>query len=361
MKKAIFGATAMLLTTIVNAQNTPAKDQPAYTFYGVADLGVEMTSGAGNVSRMGFGTESSKVGVRGSRSLGDGLNATFQLEGGFSSDDGTLANGGRLWGRFATVGLAGEWGEVKFGRQLTMLIPAMMDSDNFGPSWYGNGTLDSYLPNARADNAIGYMGKFGGVDVGATYSFGRDVANNSRPSGTNCAGENSNNDACKETSLMVRYRGAAWGVSAGYDEITGNTGAFGGLTTSDTKDKRSVLGGYAMLGEKFKLGLGALNRDNGGNKADPTSNLYYISATYKMTDAVTLEAQAANLKFEKSSNSADYYIARIKRRIANGATIYGMASQINNSAKSSIAVSPGLPTAPGLQQTGVILGITLAF
>lgn len=33
---------------------------------------------------------------------------------------------------------------------------------------YGSSSLDNYLPNARADNAIGYTGKFGGFTVGAT-------------------------------------------------------------------------------------------------------------------------------------------------------------------------------------------------
>jgi len=52
-----------------------------------------------------------------SEDLGGGLRAVYQLENGFSVDDGTLGQGGRIFGRWAWAGLAGSWGEVRLGRQ----------------------------------------------------------------------------------------------------------------------------------------------------------------------------------------------------------------------------------------------------
>ncbi len=86
-----------------------------------------------------------------------------------------------------------------------MLFWAVLDPDILGPNAFGSGSLDSYIPNTRADNAIAYKGTFGGLTVGGMYSFGRDVANaGPSPAGTNCAGENpADKSQCREWSAMI--------------------------------------------------------------------------------------------------------------------------------------------------------------
>src|SRR5512143_3190746 len=61
-----------------------------------------------------MGSNSSRFGLRGTESLGGGLNAIFQLE---SSID-PAHSGGTLAGRESFVGLQGGWGTVKIGRFL---------------------------------------------------------------------------------------------------------------------------------------------------------------------------------------------------------------------------------------------------
>ena len=310
---------------------------------------------------MGFGSEASKWGLKGTEDLGGGLRATYQLESGFSATDGSLSSGGRAFGRYSTVGLAGSWGEVKLGRQLTMLIPAMMYSDSFGPAWYGIGTLDSYIPNSRADNAIGYMGRFGALDIGATFSLGRDVVNNGRPTGTNCPGGTADSKACREVSVMLRYSTKTWGLAYGMDQISGGAGAFGGLTSSDLKDRRSTLGGYVMIQDNFRLSGGVLHRLNDGNMSDRSSNIYYLNGKYDVTETTSLDAEVLNLKFKKSSASANYFIARVTHKLSKRTSLYATVSRIENSSNSKIAVSPGLQSTLGMQQNGVILGVKHAF
>lgn len=58
-----------------------------------------------------------------------------------------------------------------------MLFYSLLDSDILGPNVYSTASLDVYIPNARAGNAIGYRGTFNGLTLGATYSFGRDTVN----------------------------------------------------------------------------------------------------------------------------------------------------------------------------------------
>lgn len=184
------------------------------TMYGVVDTGVEFVNNVGaagnSVVRMNTltGTVPSRWGLRGTEDLGNGLKSVFVLEGGFAPDSGNANQGGRLFGRQALVGLqSNQWGQISFGRQYTMLFWATLDPDILGPNAFGSGSLDSYLPNTRADNAIAYKGTFGGLTLGATYSFGRDGTNaGPSPSGTNCAGENpANKSQCREWSAMIGW------------------------------------------------------------------------------------------------------------------------------------------------------------
>jgi predicted porin len=91
------------------------------TLYGVVDAGVSFTNnqvGGGSVVRQTSGSlSSSRWGVRGSEDLGQGLKAVFVLESGFDVDTGKSAQGGRLFGRSAYVGLESQWGSILFGRQ----------------------------------------------------------------------------------------------------------------------------------------------------------------------------------------------------------------------------------------------------
>lgn len=58
----------------------------------------------------------SRFGIKGSEDLGNGYKAGFVLESNIKTDDGSLGQGGRLWGREARVYLSGDFGEVSFGR-----------------------------------------------------------------------------------------------------------------------------------------------------------------------------------------------------------------------------------------------------
>jgi predicted porin len=61
-------------------------------------------------------SNSSRFGLRGTESLGGGLNAIFQIENG--SIRPTTGDGGNLAGRDSFVGLSGGWGTFKMGRFL---------------------------------------------------------------------------------------------------------------------------------------------------------------------------------------------------------------------------------------------------
>lgn len=359
-----------LLTGVALAATPVAALAQSVTLYGVIDTGVEYMNGIGparhSVTKVPnlTGTVPSRWGMRGTEDLGGGLKSVFVLESGFAPDAGTSGQGNRLFGRQAYVGLADSWGQVAVGRQYTMLFWATLDADVFGPNVYGTGSLDSYLPNARADNAISYKGKFGGLTLGATYSFGRDSVNaGPSPVGTNCAGENAaDKRACREWSALVLYETSRFGVSAAYDSLRGGPGAFGGLTRSSLRDDRLSLGGY-MLIDRAKLGAGWIRRDNRGS-VTPRSDLWYAGALYDITPVINIGAQVNYLRFHDSGNKAVLYALRGVYSLSKRTSLYATAGYIDNGGQAAFSLSlnaAGATPGPGRGQFGTMLGIKHTF
>src|SRR6478735_3149745 len=79
--------------------------QTNIVIYGVVDANItyENNGGpAGSVVRLDSGGQSgSRLGFRGTEDLGGGLSASFMLENGYNVDNGTLGQGGLLFGRQA--------------------------------------------------------------------------------------------------------------------------------------------------------------------------------------------------------------------------------------------------------------------
>jgi predicted porin len=310
------------------------------------------------------GTLPSRIGFRGTEDLGGGLKAVFTLESGFGPNTGALGQGGRLFGRQAFVGLSDSWGTISFGRQYTMLFWSTLDADLLGPNIYSSSSIDSYIPNARADNAIAWRGTFGGLTLGATYSFGRDAVNaGPSPAGTNCAGQSaSDSKACREWSAMAKYDTADWGVAAGYDRINGGPGAFAGLTSSGLSDSRATLNGYVKFGQA-KLAGGVIHRNNEAS-ATPKSDLYFIGASYAVTPAFTLDGEVFRLDIKDSPSDATLLALRGTYNFSKRTVAYVTTGHISNSGASSLSVSAGAAgsnPAAGASQTGLMVGMRHAF
>ena len=358
---------AALATTGAHAQSSNV------TIYGIIDASVEYLNGVGangdSIKRMpGLtgGISPSRLGFRGTEDLGDGLKAVFTIEQGFGVDSGTLNQGGRAWGRQAFVGLQGSWGTVTLGRQYSMLFWSQLDADILGPAMFGSGSLDSYLPNSRVDNAIAYRGTFNGFTVGATYSFGRDAATatTASPSATLCAGESTDSKACRQWSVLAKYDTPTWGVSAAVDEIRGGTSAtFAGLSSSALTDRRSTIAGWAKFGD-VKLGAGVIDRKNDGSATTPKSQLWYFGASYPVTAAFTVDAEVFKLDYKNTANEATLFAVRGVYTLSKRTAVYATAGRIDNDGTLALGVSnaaAGNGPAAGSGQTGLALGVRHSF
>ena len=124
----------------------------------------------------------SRFGLRGSEDLGNGMTVSFKLENGFDADSGKLGQDGRLFGREASLTLAGAFGQVSFGRMGGVASAAgtydyvYAIGDAF--DGFGNG-IGGLVQSSRYDNMITYQTpEFAGMKVLAQYSFKNNTVAN---------------------------------------------------------------------------------------------------------------------------------------------------------------------------------------
>ena len=136
-----------------------AMAQSGVTVYGVVDAALVHESGgaAGSVNAVTGGVGSgSRVGLKGQEDLGAGRKLYFVLENGLNLDTGSAAQGGLLFGRQAYVGMSGELGALRAGRQYSPYYRAMSGvSDPFCDGFAGSAG-NILVTNTRLDNMVSY-------------------------------------------------------------------------------------------------------------------------------------------------------------------------------------------------------------
>jgi predicted porin len=342
-----------------------AYSQSSVTLYGIIDTGVEYYDhAAGGGSLVGVPTLTGEVpsewGLTGVEDLGGGNKAFFKLENGFAPGTGAFNYGGREFGRQANVGLQTAYGALTLGRQINMTTYSLLSADSIGPSIHSLYVFDSYLPNARSDNAIGYMGKFDGVTIGGTYSFGRDAAGPAGPAATHCPGQVAGNFlACKQFTGLIAYDSSRFGVAVSYDRMRGNEGASAPLTSSADTDTRSVVDGYFKL-TSLKVGAGWIHRSLSAGVASTLYNLYFLGLTYVPIASVVIDTQVDKY-IQPHVTSSTELVARASYFLSKNTSVYSSVGYMFNGRNGNTSVAAGGTVEPGAQQLGVMLGMRHTF
>lgn len=183
MKKSLVALAALAVVGVASAQSS-------VTLFGVVDAtwAHGSGSGAGSSSKTQLthsGLTTSRLGFRGTEDLGGGMSASFWLEAAVINDNGEggatnvnnqvtgigAASAGRTgltFNRRSTVSLAGNWGELRLGRDYTPHFWTLTEFDPFGTLGVG-GTLTLAATiggptSVRASNSVGYLtpGNLGG-------------------------------------------------------------------------------------------------------------------------------------------------------------------------------------------------------
>ncbi|SDD11511.1 Outer membrane protein (porin) [Cupriavidus sp. YR651] len=270
--------------------------QSSVTLYGIVDQSIRFQTNAdrGNHSQTQLtngAITNSRWGLKGSEALGNNLKAIFQLENGFDPDTGKANQGGRLFGRQAYVGLSGDFGAIKLGRQYTEGFNFFGDYDPLTIGNYDNNAWPFFLTQFRNDNVISYAGSFSGLSVGASYGFGE--APGSFTKGT--ATTNS------YWGTRASYDVGRFGFGGVYQEVRdqfGNKQQMWGAAGKVGFGAAKVFAGY--IGGKDKTGLIDANFFTPANSANPIpaggnaqanprkDAIGYIGATYQVTPALAL-------------------------------------------------------------------------
>ncbi|WP_082855366.1 porin [Paraburkholderia phytofirmans] len=348
--------------------------QSSVTLYGVIDTGVEYVTNVGPQKSSSVHMPSltaslpSLWGLRGKEDLGGGLKAIFVLESGFAPAQGTLNQGGRLFGRQAYVGLSGRWGTLTLGRQYSQIFWAILTGDTLAPNIFAAADLDPYLTQPRVDNAIAYTFTSSGLTVAVTYSLGRDAVD-SAPAG-GCAGQSPTDwRACKAMSGMVKYDAGKWGVAAAVDRNYGGGGTGSPLPHSSQTDTRAVIDGYVKFGNST-LGAGFLHRINHGVQTpaifDATSNYWWVGGSYLPLPDIALDAQFGHITVSGHAAGGSVIAARAMYFFSKATSVYVTAGRVFNQRNAAFSIDGGVvPPAstplPGVDQTGAMVGIRHLF
>ncbi|RDK11360.1 porin [Cupriavidus lacunae] len=348
--------------------------QSSVTLYGVADIGVEYLNSVPNAAKasssllaLQSGNQSgSRWGIRGVEDLGGGLKGIFTVESGFTIDDGKMAQGARLFGRAAFVGLQSRWGQLTLGRHATPFWDFAGAFDPMGNAGrFAIGAQDPFMLSQRADNSARYIGTFGALTVTGLYSFNY---NNTEVPGNFTNG--------REYSLMAVYAAGPFSVGAVYDQT--NQSSATALTSNQLIRRAAVAGTYALGPAKLYAGYRYARSYNGaslpgaGGAANTYSNLAWAGLGYQLTPSVSLTGAAyyQNLRYAHVGNPWQF-VATADYSLSKRTDLYtSMSYALNSNTRSALGVngfndvlgaSSSEQVVPGKNQFGAVLGIRHKF
>jgi predicted porin len=280
MKKLMIAAMALSSVSIASYA------QSSVTLYGLIDAGISYISNAStptghsSLLRYGDGVASgTRWGLRGSEDLGSGLRAIFVLENGFNSGDGTLQQGGALFGRQAYVGLGKDGvGTLTFGRQYSPTVETIGSNYTMGSQTAaGNYTyhindLDQ-LVISRVNNSVKFSSaNFGGLTFGGLYGFSNQ-ANAFAGSPTTTAGGTTTQGSSSAYSFGINFARDAFSLGAAYMNIRFPNGATPAFSTSIANVNTGALKGIETygVGSKYTFSSAAIFGNWTHTKLSPIS------------------------------------------------------------------------------------------
>jgi predicted porin len=331
----------VLLAALCDVAGT-ASAQSSVSLYGVVDLAARYVKADGQArlfSEASGGLNSAQLGVRGSEDLGGGLRAGFNIQGDMFPDTGA-ASSPKFWNRMSILYLAGNFGELRLGRDYTPTYLTFALYDPAGRVGVGAaGNVRQMFGGIRMDNTVQYFlpGQLGGVYGSVMVALGEGGTAADRPG---------------------RYVGGRVGYSAGPIDIAVAAGEqgfdvattlpFGNSVIAAPGDKQKT---YA-IGGSWKFGdnrlMGSYTRDTlRGNREDTIGlgaiTLFGNSEVRAGYDRSKLRTSAGG------ATSVDQLKATYAYHLSKRTALYGSVARLDNkdSTRLTIPGAAGFPTAGG--------------
>jgi len=287
------------------------------TLYGQIDVSMDSVDIDGADDEITMNSNASRLGVKGSEDLGNGLSAIFQLEYEVNVTGGNNTNGGGNGTNFGTgtqsegatnitggrdqwVGLKGGFGKVRFG---TMSTQYKSTGSSVDPLWdtafdTRNTSMQSSLHGGsgangqgRATKTVGYdTADFNGLSAGATYSF------------DNCGAAASCANDDDSYSLGAKYKNGPALVFVDY--VTSDQGG--------DDDAWKIGGSYsfgdAALYAQYEVDGGLIANGvpgSGAGLSNDGADLWMLGGSYTMGNAM-LVAQFAQGDDDSAAGNTEY-------------------------------------------------------
>lgn len=346
----------IIVLAIAAAISSPAfADTSNVSVYGGVDLAFGSTSN-GVVNATQVSSQVTKLGLKGSEDLGEGLNAIWQIEQQIDIDNSagnaTQGTHNTLASRNSYLGLKGEsWGTALLGIHDTPYKIAIRKLDVFDSSLADNRSLlgggtaatnGAAAHDARPANVLAYISpKLSGFTAAAAYVAGAEL-----------------------TTTAAQQKGSAYSLAGIYDVApfygslayqsfkygtagTGTFGAAGTLAAGDTLSATRLGFGYTLDAlqlnvayEKNKssiLGLDKFGRSN-----------WYLAGKYNLgNDAVKLAYTKAGIIGGVANTGAKQISVGYDHSLSKRTTLYALYTKLSNDAGANYGLSTAGSTAGG--------------
>jgi predicted porin len=404
MRKIMMKKTIPMIAVLA-AFSSVAHAQSSVTLYGLLDTGFAYNSnskGARQYSALAGNLQGDRWGLRGTEDLGGSLKAIFRLEGGFNMNNGTLGQGGALFGRKAYVGLESNYGTILLGRQYDMLgdyvgsfesanAEELVTATEWG-SIYGAhpADMDNLDNTSRISNAVKYASQnYGGFTFGGMYSFGGKAGDVTQDQLFGFGAGYSNGPI----ALGVAYEKAK---NPNYSVFGTNPNANTSTSASALNISSPVTSGYASAGAWQVISAGAAYKIGNATIGGVYSNISFqnlgatagtglnpehltgtasfnlgeINFAYLVTPTLQLGAAytytrgssvgaISGATYNQVNLGANYLLSKATDLYLVG--IYEHASGTDSTGKSAVAAITNLSSSSTNAQTAVIVGIRHKF
>ena len=363
MKKSVRMVTMSLAFT------GTAMAQSSVTFQGVVDGSARSTHNSlGTLRSLSSGNEStSRIVLRGTEDLGDGLKAGFWLESTLMSDTGTAGGvavtpAGQFWDRTSVVTLSSaRLGEVRLGREWTPVFLGWVYSDPFVA--VGVGSAANFF-SSSASTVLNRA--FGSAAFPSTISRSSNTIQYFLPSGLGgvngqlmmAAGEGGNaQGSFKYTAGRLGYRSGAINASIYYgatriDAANADLKQMGAMGSYDfglAKVSASITDSKFLTSKQTNYIVGL----------SVPIGVHLVRASYNRAAQKGTSATGASI----DGDDAQMYTIGYEYSFSKRTALYGQVAHISNKGNARFVV-PGGPVglvAAGTSSTGSEIGIRHSF
>jgi predicted porin len=301
----------------------------------------------------------SLFGIQGGEDIGNGMKVSYKLESNMSATNGTAGDGGKLFDRWATLGLSGNFGAINAGEMLDPLFLESIVGQARGVTHAASLALlgqlkyDTTLSGVNtvagvmSSNWVTYaLPAFNNINVKAGYQFG------------NVAGSNSNSSG---QYVEAHYAANGLQINAGYESRNN--------ATNTQRLNKGLLGAVYTVGDlavnaqtnTFKT-TGATAAVSGSTVAKEDAQGYELGANYKLNPKLDLSANyvwfndnAANARPTSVSAAANYGLSKRTH-------VYVMVQRVSNNGQAGFApLYTAVSGVAGSDSTAVALGMNHTF